>query len=81
MSVVRFPVGPPSPPELKLSRAQLSGMLEELSAQLMQMQLAVTKASNAPEFAAAVRAVSGKLAKASIGWQAISNTIRVSWRT
>ena len=79
MSVVRFPLGLPSSSQLKLSQAQLSGMLEELLAQLLQMQLEVTKASNAPEFAAAVRTVSGTLGKASTGWQAISNTIRVSW--
>lgn len=79
MSVVRFPVGLPSRSQLKLSRAQLSGMLGELSAQLMHMQLEVTAASNAPQFAAAVRAVSSELAKASAGWQAISSTIRASW--
>jgi len=79
MSVVRYPVGLLSSPQLKQSGAQLSGMLEELSAQLMQMQLQVTKASNPPEFAAAIRAVSEKLVTAGTRWQAISDAIRVSW--
>ena len=48
MSVVKYPVGLLSSPQLRHSGAQLSGMLEELSTQLMQMRLEVTKASDAP---------------------------------
>jgi hypothetical protein len=80
MSVVRFPTGLLSHSQMGLARAQLSGMLLDLSDELMEMQLEVSNSSNAPEFAAAVWAVAGKLAEASNGWQAIANTMRESWR-
>jgi hypothetical protein len=80
MTIVNFPTKLPAPHQLEFPRAQLSGLLNDLNAELMQRQLDLLKAGNAVEFATAVRKAAEELAKASAGWSALANTIRESWR-
>lgn len=77
---VKFPTTLPPPRQLELPRAQLSILLNQLTAELLEMQNDLLKAGNAFEFTAAVRAVVSKIAEANAGWQQMSETIRQCWQ-
>jgi hypothetical protein len=79
MAIVKFPGSLPAPYQLELPRAQLCGILQELTAGLMECQLDLIKAESAPDFAAAVRKTAEKVSEANASWSAMSNTIRDSW--
>ena len=78
-NVVTFPTMLPSPKQLELPRAQLSGIMHDLTIELTHCQGDLLRANNATEFAAAVLRTAEKLAEASAGWAAMSSTIRESW--
>lgn len=78
--VVKFPTTLPPPRQLELPKAQLSSLLNQLTAELLELQNDLLKAGNAFEFAAAVRAVMSRIAEANAGWQQMSETIRQYWQ-
>ena len=80
MAILNFPNKLPTPGQLELPRAQLIVLLHDLTAALTRCQLDLMEASNAPEFAAAVRKTAEKVGEASAGWNALCDTIRNSWR-
>ena len=80
MSIIAFPRRVPASHQLELPRAQLTNLLSELSAELMQRQLELIKASNAEEFAMAVHKASAKLNEVGAAWADLSDTIRDGWR-
>jgi hypothetical protein len=79
MTIITFPSRMPTPQQLDLPRAELSLLLHELVTELIQYQSDLMMAQSAPEFAAAVRKTTDKLAEASAGWTQMSTIIREEW--
>jgi len=79
VNVVKFPSKLPTPGQLELPRAQLVGVLQELSTTLLTQANELFKAATAPEFAAVVRDTAAKVADANAGWAAMSAATE-SWK-
>lgn len=80
MKVLSFPSSIPTPGQLELPRAQLTGLLHDLTAQVQSSQLALLTSRDAGEFAAAVHNAAQQIEAASRGWSQLSATVRDSWR-
>jgi len=74
-----IPTEVPTPQELELPRARLSGLMHDLTVDLMHHQADLLRAQDASEFAATVFRTADRLAEANARWAAMSSTIRESW--
>jgi hypothetical protein len=78
-NILSFPSSLPTPQQLELPTARISGLLHDLNVELLKAQSGLLAANNAREFAAVVRMTTDKLSEASAAWTAMSETIRTSW--
>lgn len=79
MEIVKFPGKLPTPGQLDLPRARLTGLVHDLTRDLMQCQLDLMNADSGGEMAAAIHKTAGKLDEASRGWASMAKTVRESW--
>ena len=78
-NILNFPTKLPTPQQVELPRASLSGILQELTIAVMKCYEDVLKADSASELAAAVRKTAEVVGEASAGWSELRNTVRDSW--
>jgi hypothetical protein len=74
-----IPTEVPTPQELELPRTRLSGLIHDLTVDLMHHQADLLRAYDAAEFATTILRTADRLAEANERWAAMSSTIRESW--